>query len=188
MESANLPIWATALIAGGSALFGAVVGGTVAGLLELWRQVVAGLAASRILRIELSTNATVIDFLLNPVIEREVMNVDFQDDAWLQLRIAVAPLLSESDLGYLQATYSAIPMYRGLAATLRETGSDQRSEQNLAAWKRQIGLAKAKLREMERTGRYRLFWRLLGPQPKDSPVLEPSERWADNLDESERRR
>lgn len=182
----------TALIAAGSALLGAIVGGTFSGLLELWRQIIGGLAASRILRIEMSTNATVIDFVLGdastPANERIAQNVDFHDEAWLQLRLSVAPLLSESDLGYLQALYAGMPLYRTSAAKLRNAGADPKLEANLTGWKRQMMLAQSNLLEMERTGRLPLLWRLLRPQPKDAPTFDNAERWSDRYEEVEQER
>lgn len=189
MDGTQVPIWAMMMIAGGSAFFGAMVGAFSSALLELWRQIVSGLAASRVIRSELTENMTIAGVALDRAEDhnREThgLEVRFRDQAWLQLRTAVAPLLDASALTYVAAIYSFMPQSQRFADILISTGPDVTSSANLKTWQRNLNLASMHLIEMEASGRHILFWRLLRPQRVEIPSLEEGEKWGDALDRYE---
>ena len=171
---AQIPLWGTVLIAGGAALLGAVVGGGMTFLIELWRQVVTGLAASKVIRSELTQNVTAVDYAKR----REGLETQLTDLAWRELRTSVAPLVSESVLTYLASDYGFIGQAQAFAHVLYSTGPDATSEQNLEYWRQRLVISGANLLEIEMTSRFKLFWRLIFPPQYKPATLEEAERHA----------
>lgn len=163
-SGSDVPIWLIAAIAGGSATFGAIVGGVAAGLLEVWKQVIRGLAGARIVRYELAENYMLVDDLLNG---SGTDPVSFREEAWLNLRTAVALFLSETDLALIGATYANGPVAATEAeALLSSSTPDARVEsarEELQGWSRQLRASMHALQENESTGKLTLFRRLLNP-------------------------
>jgi len=87
---------------------GVLIGGVLAGLIELWRQLLEGRAAARILRMEINEN-------VNRAIQSVAYvrsDIALKDDAWKDLRAKVVPLLPEEFLLQLSTSYDMMFIVR----------------------------------------------------------------------------
>ena len=95
-----MDIVVTGLVAFG----GVLVGGALTGLIELWRQLLEGRAAARIIRMEIQDNAN----RCIQSIAHSRPDIRLKDDAWRDLRAKLAPLLPELVLQDLASGYGAM--------------------------------------------------------------------------------
>ena len=89
-------------------LGGVLIGGALAGFIELWRQLLEGRAAARILRMEIQENVN--RALLSVAHFRS--DIALKDDAWKDLRAKVVPLLPEVFLLQLSISYDGMFVVR----------------------------------------------------------------------------
>ncbi len=98
-------------IGGAFALAGVVIGAVLAGIVELWRQVLNGRAAARIVRMEIQENAVRCKLYIKAgpaEIERTIQEVKLLDDAWKDLRVQLAPMLTDEALVGISTRYGAL--------------------------------------------------------------------------------
>ena len=154
------------VITGLVGLGGVLVGGALAGLLDLWRQVSEGRAAARILRMEMQEN---VNRAILSVAQRRT-DIALNDDAWKDLRIKVAPLMPEVVLLHLGIDYSAIFIVRDWIskAALRQN----RAKAEVETWTNAMMLHSSFLMQLDGRSRIAQMVDLLLGRPTFPPRAE----------------
>lgn len=138
-----------AVVGFGSAVFGALVGGVTTALLEVWKQVLAGVAAARVIRYEMFDIVTNV----NMVLVGKGEDVTLPDDAWKAHRLALAPLLSESQMYYLWREHALLPQAQNLMRRVGHVSGpprvDEGEREELRTWISDLTRRNNELQEVE---------------------------------------
>jgi len=144
---------------------GVLIGGALTGLIELWRQLLEGRAAARIVRMEIQEN-----------VNRAVLSVThtqtgikLKDDGWRDLRVKLAPLLPEEVLLHLASGYGAIFIAEDWITKI--TSKETAAKAEIKQWADNMMLDSGFLLQLERRSRPAqmcdlLFGRPTFPTPK----------------------
>lgn len=92
------------LLTGLVGLTGVLVGGALTGVMDLWRQLIDGKSAARIIRMEIQENVNRAVQAIN----RSRPDIRLRDDGWKDLRVKLVPLLPDEVLLQMSSTYGAI--------------------------------------------------------------------------------
>ena len=144
-EIAQLDLIVTGLVG----LGGVLVGGALAGLIELWRQLLDGRAAARIVRMEIQDN---VNLAVLSVGHARSDVARFKDGAWRDLRVKLVPLLPEAALMHMGIYYGAVFIVEGWAAEASSGQSNAKVQ--IKEWIDEIMLDAALLKQVQ--GRSRL--------------------------------
>ncbi|MBI4301737.1 MAG: hypothetical protein HY664_03940 [Chloroflexi bacterium] len=144
-------------------LVGVILGAVLASMFELWRRVLDGQAAARVIRMETADNRYRIELVLNKNFHWE----NLKTSAWETYRLIVAPFLEELEFHNLNRSYSLDQIPRMLSADEKNARMQQisfptsKTRKQLEDWLEQTrGLGK-RLRRIEATNPWRLVVTLL---------------------------
>ena len=141
----------------GAALLGSLTGALTAALLELWKQVLAGMSAARVIRQEMIVNATTTGIAL----EGMAGDTTLLDVAWKAHGLTLAPLLSEIDLTRLYRELGFLPRAQIWIGLLAKEDKREAARRNLVAWLADVRERRRELRQVESSCRLGLFLKLL---------------------------
>ena len=128
---------------------GVLIGGALAGLIELWRQLLEGRAAARIVRMEIQDN---VNLAVLSVGHARSDVARFKDNAWRDLRVKLVPLLPEAALMHMGIYYGAVFIVEDWAAKASSGQSNAKGQ--VKEWIDEIMLDAALLKQLQ--GRSRL--------------------------------
>ena len=149
-----------AVVAGvgfGSALLGALAGGLTTSLLEMWKQVLGGIDAARVIRYEMFINSSNLEMLM----EGKIPGTTLTDDAWRAHRLALAPLLSESEMFYLCREQGFLPVAQQMVGQLSNPMNVGAARKNLQDWISSLKQRTYELAQLECRSRTQLFLKAL---------------------------
>ena len=152
-------------IGGGFALAGVVIGSVLSGLLELWRQVLNGRAAARIIEREIDHNIS------RCITSIGLRNPDFHllGDAWTDYRIQLAPLLHDETLSGLTSGYGSLFIIERWMNRIGEEYNKARSDMH--EWMTDMVIHSGRLKHIEKRSRVAQFFDLLlRPSTLPQPV------------------
>ena len=151
--------WTIAGVGFGSALLGALVGGLTTLMLEVWRRVLDGVSAARLIRMELLRIRTTIEAFL----DGRGAALTLADSSWQSSAVAVAPLLNEVELSDLYRGFAFLPEIDRFAKLLREDASDIREKVTgeLVLWRDELGQISKILYQVESRAKMSHMWRIL---------------------------
>jgi hypothetical protein len=132
-----------------AAIAGAVVGALAVFLAELWRQVLEGVSAARIIYAEVTNNSSICDQAAEGMVYRSL-----SADVWQEHATKVVPLLTDEAAKSIAIVYLGIPMAQQLLSAilqgakpdkeqLKDIGRDFRKAE---LWIQHIFLKKSRLR------------------------------------------
>jgi len=140
-----------------AALGGAIVGSLINWLFALWRTVVEGQAAARVVRSEILENTVKVDLALGG----KTGDLTLSNDGWRAHRSAIALLLGEAEwfelcreIGFVHQ--AQIWIDRFVSGNARET-----AREHLQVWQTDLRNQRKVLGDMEYSGRLPLMLRLL---------------------------
>ena len=150
--------WLVAIVGFGSALLGALIGGLAALLLDVWRRSLDGLAAARLVRMDLVHNQTVLTAVLAAGIG--VPNLRYPS---LEHMTLLAPLLDEVALALLCRDLALVSVVQQKIDEMnpQARGAGLESAPALDAWRVDIAARSGDLRALERVPKRSHMWRLL---------------------------
>ena len=126
---------------------GVLIGGALAGLIELWRQLLEGRAAARILRLEIQENVNRAGLSVTHLHS----GIRLKYDAWRDVRVKVAPLLPEVVLGHLATGYGALFIVEDWISKIQQKQSQAKAE--IWHWAEDMMLDSAFLLQLQRRSR-----------------------------------
>jgi hypothetical protein len=138
-------------------LGGVILGAVLSSMFELWRRALDGQAAARIIRQELTVNATKVHIAL----EGKTGDMSLLDEAWKAHRLTLAPLLSEIDLTRLYREFTFLPQAKRWIDLLAEPKAEKAARENLRVWQDDLTNRGRELRQIESRSRLGLFLKLL---------------------------
>ncbi len=145
---------------------GVLIGGALAGLIELWRQLLEGRAAARILRMEIQGNVTRATLS----VAHSRSDIVLKDDAWKDLRVKVVPLLPEEFLLHLHTSYDGIFVVR---EHILEVDSDRsQAKTQVKDWTDSMLLHAAFLKQLQGRSRIAQLVDLLRGRPTFPPAVK----------------
>ena len=145
----------------GGALLGALVGGVTTALLELWKQVLAGQAAARVIWGEMLNNAAKVRLAL----DGWEGDMSLADDAWRQHALAVAPLLSQVEFSCLSREIGFLRQAEMWIGLLPRPDAEKQAREHLQIWKDDLSARMEELTQVESRSRVLLLVKLLfGPR------------------------
>jgi hypothetical protein len=142
-----------------AALGGALVGAMMVFVAELWRQVLAGKAAARLIRVESNTNAVICDHASQGMYHSEL-----SDTAWRTHCLHVVPLLTADAVNDIADTYSCVPLSQRSMDELRNRPDDPDADglrEGLKAHSKDFDKARFWMFRIEKQGRLGLLVELL---------------------------
>ena len=140
---------------------GVLIGGALTAVFELWRRVLDGIAAGRLVRMELVDNRSMVEVAL-----AGKKGVRLSDQAWRDQRLSLAPLLTEVELGRLWRDIGLTGHQQEIIEILEQQhGENPKPLSNeLLEWKDALRERGRELRALEGKRKLALMWRLLRGQ------------------------
>jgi len=147
-------------------LGGVMVGVALTGVIDLWRQLLDGRAAARIIRMEINENAN-----------RAVLSathshpgIRMRDDAWRDLRVKLAPLLPNAVLHHLATGYGAIFIVEDWVSKIQQKGDEAKAQ--IRQWAEAMMLDSSFLSQLEKRSRLTQMMDLLRGMPTFPPPVK----------------
>jgi len=172
-----LDLVVTALVGFG----GVIVGAALTGLIDLWRQLLDGRAAARIVRLEIQANVN------RAVQSIDVGRADFRlaDDAWKDLRVKLAPLVPDVVLNHISVGYVGIFIVEDWIRRLNQKPEEARA--NVRQWSEQMIIDSSFLIQLERRSRAAQMLDLLLGRPTFPTPNSGESRVEDELEEHKKK-
>jgi len=156
-----------------AALGGALVGAMMVFVAELWRQVLAGKAAARLIYVESHKNGLMCDW----AIEEGTRYLPLSDAEWRTHSVHVVPLLTADASKVVASTYLAVPASQQLINELLDLPSNAQGDgAKLEEHSRDFRKVSSGMYEIEKKGRFELLVELLLDRPKVLSETEIEER------------
>jgi len=156
------------LAALGGTIVGAIVGAMVTWVFAVWRAVVEGQAAAKVMRYEILQNRTKIAMAL----DGKTGDMTLSDDAWRLGRLLVAPLIREADFFDVWAGYAFVPQAQRFTNALLSNRSDTAARKSLETWKSGLTSGSTMLINLEFDSRAKLMMGLMRhPKKAEYPDL-----------------
>lgn len=127
---------------------GVLVGAALTGVIELWRQLLEGRAAARIVRMEIQDNAN----RCIQSVTHSRHDIRLKDDAWRDLRARLVPLLPEIVLQDLASGYGAIFIVEDWISKVQLMQNEVKDQ--LQQWVDNMTLHSGFLLQLERRSRF----------------------------------
>jgi len=140
-----------------AALAGAIVGGLITWLFSLWRTVVEGQAAARVIRSEILENTVKVDLALGG----KTGDLTLSSEGWRAHRLAIALLLGEAEWFELCREIGFVRQAQIWIDTFASGNAQETAHEHLQVWQADLRSQRKVLGDVEYGGRLPLMLRLL---------------------------
>lgn len=144
-------------------LVGVLVGAGLTGVLDLWRQVLSGRAAARIVRLEIQEN---INRCLLSMASRHP-GIKLGNEAWRDLRVQLAPLLPDEAVLHISIGYGALFIVEDWITKIQLKYEEAREQ--IQQWSEQMIIHVALLKQLETRSRLAQMADLIRGRPTFPP-------------------
>ena len=158
-------------------LTGVLVGAGLTAVLDLWRQVLSGRAAARIVRLEIHEN---INRCVQSVANRHP-GIKLANEAWRDLRVQLAPLLPDEAVLDISIGYGALFIVEDWISKIQQKYDEAKGQ--IQQWSERMIIHVALLKQLENRSRLAQMADLLRGRPTFPPPRKGEKPSEEQLEE-----
>jgi len=162
-------------------LLGVLVGGLLTATLDLWRQVLSGRAAARVVRLEIHEN---INRCVQSVASQHP-GIKLTDEAWRDLRVQLVPLLPDDAVLDISIGYGALFIVEDWISKIQQKHAE--AKEQIQQWSNRMIIHVALLKQLESRSRLAQMVDLLLGRPTFPPPRTGAKPAEEQLAEMKRK-